>query len=154
MIPNVRIFMLHKIGFSTNSRVLISNIIKVFFKLQSKNPKRGVFGPKSEIIFNANLCILTKFSGTNFFKISVKKYPNQTFSVPNSKILNFCKKLCVLTNSRMLASNMTIAFPNSSLKYPHNAFLIPNLIFFYFVLHKTSHFEKFEVLIQIWQSFL
>ena len=110
--------MLHKIGFSTNLRVLISNIIKVFFKLQSKKPKRDVFGPKSEIIFNANLCILTKFSGTNFFKISVKKYPNQTFSVPNSKILNYLQETLCFDKFQDAGVKYDNSFSKFQLKIP------------------------------------
>ena len=47
------------------------------------------------------------------FKIQPKKYPHQVFLVPSLKII-FSKKFCNKTNSRVLISNMTILFLNSS----------------------------------------
>ena len=51
-------------------------------------------------------------------------------------------KRCMLTNSRMLISNTTLVFRNSSPKYPIKGILVPNLRIF--ILDESFCLEKLE----------
>ena len=56
-------------------------------------------------------------------------------------LLLFCSIFGIWINSRVLISNMALAFSNFSLKILKRAFLVQIPILF---LHKTLHFDKFE----------
>ena len=54
----------------------------------------------------------------------------------------FYMKLCILSNSEMLISNMTIFFQILTKKYQNKAFLVPN---FFFIITKLCKLKIFEV---------
>ena len=66
-----------------------------------------------------------------FFQIPAQKYPDQAFLAPNFRIF-ICIKLCKKTNSRMLISNKTKIFSNSSPKIPKSGIFGPKIKDFYF----------------------
>ena len=123
----------------TNLRVLISNRTVVFLKILPKNPQiRHCWSkyPNKAFLFpNSGIFVSSKilqFEGADFkyeiifLKILAQKYPNTVFLVKNTqgifspKFKHFCffAKFRNQTNSKVLISNMTIFFSNSSIKIP------------------------------------
>ena len=87
-----------------------------------------------------------KFKGADFkydnifFQIPVQKHPNnKAFLVPNWSF--FYMTLYILTNEKVLISNIRIVLSNFGLKRTIKAFLVQSSKFF---LHETLHFGKFE----------
>ena len=112
-----------------NSTVLSSNMAKVFFfKFQLKIPKQGILGLKFDFFFyfERNFAV-GQIAGCWFqiWKYSLKLKPNE-FSVPNFWIFIFAGNF-VLTNSKVLISNMAIGFQNYSRKTPQQGFFGPKL---------------------------
>ena len=65
-----------------------------------------------------------------FFQIAARDTPNKAFLVLNLGIFLSLHKICNLTNSRTLISNITIVFQKCSPKYPNKVYLVPNLRIF------------------------
>ena len=87
-----------------------------------------------------------KFEEFKYDNTIFKLYPkNMQIKHFCSQILRFlfCTKLCNLTNSRALISNMTMPFSNSARKYWSKTFFAVNVITFLF-LYETSHTAKFD----------
>ena len=86
-----------------------------FSKLQPKNTKIGNFWFQIQSFFVHKILYLDKFVGAGvkydkrFFKFQLKSIKIKDFGV-NVKAFSFLMKLCNLKNSRVLISNMTIAF--------------------------------------------
>ena len=80
------------------------------------------------------------------FQIYGRKYPNKVFLVPFLVAAEIIACCCLIfgiwINSRVLISNMTIAFLNFSLKVLKKALFDPSLRIFIFA--QTLHFHKFE----------
>ena len=70
------------------------------------------------------------------------KIPNEGIFGHKSRQFCLFSKFCNCTNSRVLISNMTTVFQNSSKKYPDKALLVPNLSIFiisqYFAIRKIQ----------------
>ena len=57
---------------------------------------------------------------------------NKAFAVLNVSISDFCMKLDILTNSRLLIAEIAIVFSNSHQKYPNTNFSLKTKKFFSF----------------------
>ena len=89
-----------------------------------------------QFCFFAKFFSLTNKSLTNsFLKFYPQKYPSKAILVPNSDIFIFSRN-CNWSNSRILISNTTIQFTNSSQKIRQSGIiwliLVLNLRIFYF----------------------
>ena len=113
---------------STNSKVLISNLKKIFFKFW---PKSKVFLSKSKIkhfwsqvessfVLNETLQF-HKFEGADFkydnsfLKIAARKYTNKTILISNLKFFCFCE---TFKSADFKYVNSFFFFSNSALKHP------------------------------------
>ena len=99
-----------------------------FFQISAENTQTRHFGSQIRFFFyfESNFAV-GQIAGCWFqiWKYSLKLKPNE-FSVPNFWIFIFAGNF-VLTNSKVLISNMAIGFQNYSRKTPQQGFFGPKL---------------------------
>ena len=148
--PNINILKVQvsaffKIGITDKEEndVFESRMKKVYFIKQTqtetwtfRKSRPWIFrkgGPNAKIHYNGQKFIFDKLKSSDckydsFLRIPVPKYPNKAIFIQNFFL--FYKKLCILTNSKELISNMTKIFSNSGLKVPKQCFVWHFLAFF------------------------
>ena len=90
-----------------------------------KYPNNAFLVPNSNIfVFHQKLAIWLNRGcwfqiREQFFKILALKYANQAFLVPNSNIFVFSSKICNLTKSRVLISNIVFKFQPKNTQIRH-----------------------------------
>ena len=81
--------------------------------------------------------------GNSFFSNFSVELSKKCICGPNFKDSYFCMKLCILTYSRELISNMTIVFQNYTPKIPKSG-IFGSIFDFFFVLKDFFHLNKFK----------
>ena len=96
--------------------------------LAQKYPIKAFFGPKFPFFFFCEILQVDKFEGVDF------EYNNSflKFYPKNTQIRHFWSQFCISTNLRVLISNMTIAFCNSSTKILKSGIFDPKFRHFCF----------------------